>query len=357
MGQPAGLPAKRRRRSPSRDSPVAAPLDPPPELEADQLALPVLYALAAPYCPSPRLIAPPDTNSVDAAYVARHQPTPAPHRPRRGYSTVYVPDSGHPNTASKAGGRRVTPEQLLRLLHALAAFAILRPTPAPTQPVQLASLLQSDDYHLSVDWDQLERVRKVGGDQRLRVGDRLLSQLFTLPSLLRPAVSKHFGASLGGRAAIKLRGGGPHLLLAVLLAYAHDAARERGGVDVSREAAALLHVSPRLDCQNLLTWTEARRGVLEGLARQDEAQPGWLSTPAAGGRKRAPTDSPGYEPPRQKSRAAAGDAERWASHLCGREGCLHPAHLRVLSVPDNRALMVLHRAASAGVLGAVPARG
>lgn len=189
---------------------------------------------------------------------------PASHRPRRGYSTLYVPASGPPSTSSKAGGRCVTPEQLLRLLHALAAFAILRPTPPPAQPLSLAYLLQNDAYHSSVDLAQLERVRKAFGGQRGRLADRrLLSHVFTL-SAPRAARSARFGGVLGGLAEVKLRRSRTPLLLAVLLAYARDAARQQGGVDVRREAAALWHVTPRLARQSLFAWTEACREVLGG---------------------------------------------------------------------------------------------
>jgi hypothetical protein len=286
-------------------------------------------------------------------------PPPASHRTRRGYCTLYVPAKGPPSTSSKAGGRCVTPEQLLRLLHALAAFSILRPTPPPPEPLSLAYLLQRDAYHLSVDAAQLERVREAFGGERGRRADRrLLSHVFTL-SKPRAARSTRFGGVLGGRAEVKLRGlrgreGG--LLLAGLLAYARDAARTQGGVGVRREVAAFWHVTPRLDFQSLSGWMEACTEVLGGLARKDEAQPGWLSTPAAGGRQRAPADSPDYKPTGRRRSAAPDDASPWASHLCGREGCLHPAHLRVLSPADDRELMALHQAAADGVLATVRPR-
>lgn len=349
-------PAKRRKLRPSRATPAPPPLPPTPGLAADQLALPDLYAFAAQHCASPRLIAPPATDEVDCTCVRAPTAPPASHRTRRGYSTLYVPDSGPPSTSSKAGGRCVTPEQLLRLLHVLAAFSILRPTPPPSEPLSLAYLLQRDAYHLSVDSAQLKRVREAFGEERVRGADQLLlSHVFTL-SAPRAARSKRFGGVLGGRAEVKLRGREGGLLLAVLLAYARDAARLQGGVGVRRAEAAFWHVTPRLDDQNLSRWTQACTQVLGGLAREDEAQPGWLSTPAAGGRQRAPSDSPGYKPPGRRRSDAPDDASPWASHLCGREGCLHPAHLRVLSPADDRTLMVLHQAAADGVLATVRTR-
>ena len=281
------------------------------------------------------------------------------------WKNVYV-GKNYVGRQKRSDAKLITADALLRYLHALAAFGVLRPktgSPDATLSLRLDALLLRRDVHWYIDAVALADMQTVLPTKSQTAG-LCLSCTFTQVSKQSQADRLAlFGRSLGARYQLRLRGAqagcAGNFLLAHLVAHSFQPAQQPVVLGTCKEAATWL-LTPPLDEHDAARAEAGLRAALECCCKCTIARAGCsagCSLPAAVPHSRVQQLGPDEWTPPTRTRGSSPSPVAVVSHLCGRAGCLCPWHLRWLTRVEDAKLRTLHKRATQEMLRALAAPG